>query len=786
MRYILKNSEELSREARAAYDALGIAPLTASLLHARGVPPEAAADFLSPRLEQLHDPFLFRNMRAVCDRLRLAAERREQTVIYGDYDCDGVCGSVILQKTLSRIGIPCRVYLPDRATEGYGTNHAAFARLMEEGAQLFFMVDCGIRSVEDVAFARAEGRDCIIFDHHECGELPDTPYLVNGKLPGETYPFPALCGAGLAFKLAQALLGQEAYALLEFAGVATIADMVPLLGENRILASAGLQNLNTAPSVGIRSLMEAAGMRKPVDAHGVGFGIAPRINAAGRLAHGKLAVELLLSEDKACAAELAAQLNELNERRQALQKRIIAQAEQQVRENTDLSRERVLFVAGMGWDKGVVGLAAASLAATFCRPAVVLSEESGVLTGSARSIPGVNLYELLCACEAQYTRFGGHAMAAGLTFPAAALSDIAAQVNARAREVYPDEVFLPTVYYDAPLALAEVNLNLAEQIEALAPFGQENEEPVFFVPKYRPSQVRRLGDGSHVKMTEAQAEVLWFRAQREVQAGASYALTASLGVNTFRGRSTPQLIVRSMEPCALSEEEERAIAQDFLREFPSEVEALATFLRSGAPCAAEEAVGRALRQAVSKSPLGTVLFVGSEPGRRALGRLVAQGLSLPECRSLSPDSAENCICYARPPARLQNHTHCFLIGNFSSPAPEGAKAMRLWDEAMAADYRAELAEYALLPGELPAYARAIYATGKHGFSRMGELLAGASERLGGASIKKIWFAWKVCSREKLLQLRRNGKIYVIFQEQTPDWRENPLLAAAAFLREDRA
>lgn len=786
MRYILKNSEELSREVRAAYDALGIAPLTASLLHARGVPPEAAADFLSPRLEQLHDPFLFRNMRAVCDRLRQAAARQEQTVIYGDYDCDGVCGSVILQKTLSRIGIPCRVYLPDRATEGYGTNHAAFARLMEEGAQLFFMVDCGIRSVEDVAFAREAGRDCIIFDHHECGELPDTPYLVNGKLPGETYPFPALCGAGLAFKLAQALLGQEAYALLEFAGVATIADMVPLLGENRILASAGLQNLNAAPSVGVQSLLEAAGMRKPVDAHGVGFGIAPRINAAGRLAHGRLAVELLLSEDKARAAELAAQLNELNERRQALQKQIIAQAEQQVRENTDLSRERVLFVAGSGWDKGVVGLAAASLAATFCRPAVVLSEESGVLTGSARSIPGVNLYELLCTCEARYIRFGGHAMAAGLTFPAAALSDIAAEVNARAREVYPDEVFLPTVYYDAPLALAEVNLNLAEQIEALAPFGQENEEPVFFVPEYRPSQVRRLGDGSHVKMTEAQAEVLWFRARREVQPGEAYALTASLGVNTFRGRSTPQLIVRSMEPCALSEEEERAIAQDFLRDFPAEVEALAAFLQSGAPCAAEEAFGRAMRQAVSESPFGTVVFVGSEPGQRAMRRLVVQGLSLPECRSLSPDSAENCICYAHPPARLQNYARCFLLGVFSAPAPEGAEVLRLCDDALLADHRAELLEYALLPGELPAYARAIYEAGKHGFSRMGELLAGASERLGGANIKKIWFAWKVCSREKLLQLRRNGKIYVIFQERTPDWRENPLLAAAAFLREGRA
>lgn len=787
MKYIAKHQQQMPQETAEQYRALGIHPITAQLLYARSVPPQEAADFLAPDLQKLHDPFLFCNMERICARLREAAERQQVTVIYGDYDCDGVCGSVILKKTLEQLGIPCRIYLPDRATEGYGTNHAAFARLIEEGTQLFVTVDCGIRSNDDIAFAKTQGVDTILLDHHECGELPDTPYILNGKVPGESYPFSTLCGAGVAFKLAQALLGEKAYALLEFAGVATIADMVPLIGENRILAYFGLHNLRTAPSLGLKSLMSEAGIRQQtVDAHGVGFGIAPRINAAGRLAHGMLAVRLLLSENPEEAAQLAEELNALNERRQKLQKQMITEAEQMVQEKKDLSDTRVLMVAGDGWDKGVVGLAAAALAAAFHRPTVVLSREGQVLTGSARSIPGINLYALLCTCQQQYTRFGGHEMAAGLTFPAENLEEIERCINEKALELYADEAFLPAVYYDAQVEMKDINLNLAEQIQALQPFGQENEEPVFLLRGYSPSRVVPIGDGSHLKMTEQQADILWFRAAEKVYAGREYDLSANLNINSFRGRNTCQLIVRSMEARTLPAEEwQKNLELPFLRSFPAELEAFWQY-RQQHEAEKKELDFKALSQKLleeQKHPFGTVLFVNSMPGLQTVHRLQKEGLELREVLQLDANRAENCICYAPPPEILRNYRKIFLIGCFSQMPVlrPGQQCFCYMDAQLAALYRAETEKYFVAPQKLMEYAQALYMAGKDGFSAMHELLERAGKLLQEKNIEKIWFAWKVCTQQKLLQLRKNGKIYVIFNKIQPDWQENSLLAAAKAL-----
>lgn len=787
MKYIAKHQLQMPQQTVEQYQALGIHPITAHLLYNRHILPQEATDFLAPDLQKLEDPFLFCNMEGICTRLREAAEKQQATVIYGDYDCDGVCGSVILKKTLEQLGIPCRIYLPDRATEGYGTNHAAFARLMEEGTQLFVTVDCGIRSNDDIAFAKAQGVDTILLDHHECGELPDTPYILNGKMPGERYPFSALCGAGIAFKLAQALLGEKAYALLEFVGVATIADMVPLVGENRILAYFGLQNLRTAPSLGFKSLMAAAGIRQmAADAQSVGFGIAPRINAAGRLAHGMLAVRLLLSESPEEAAQLAETLNALNEKRQQLQKQMIAQAEQMVRDEKDLSQARVLMIAGDGWDKGVVGLAAAALTTTFHRPTVVLSREGEVLTGSARSIPGINLYALLCSCQQLYTRFGGHEMAAGLTFPAEKLEEIERNVNEKAHELYADEAFLPAVYYDAKVELKEINLNLAEQVQALQPFGQENEEPVFLLQGYRPSRVMPLGDGSHLKMPEQQADILWFRAAEKVLAGQEYDLSANLNINSFRGRNTCQLIVRSMEARAVSADAwQQRLEMPFLRNFPAEMELFWQYQQQ--PRAEQEKLNfEALRQNLleaQKHPFGTVLFVNSMPGLQVVRELQKEGLKLREMQQPDVDSAENCICYGPPPETVRNYRNIFLVGCFSqlpNLKPE-QRCFYYMDAQLEALYRTEVEDYFVAPQKLMEYARALYAAGKDGFTALHVLLEQAGKLLQETDVKKIWFAWKVCVRQKLLQLRKNDKIYVIFNEIEPDWQENTLLAAAEAL-----
>ena len=775
----------MPQQVQEAYDALGISPITARLLYGRNILPDQAADFLAPDLDALNDPFLFENMRSICDRLLKAVDRQEQTVIYGDYDCDGVCGSVILKKTLDAIGLPCRVYLPDRATEGYGTNHAAFERLIGEGTQLFVTVDCGIRSNEDVAFAKERGIDVIILDHHECGEeLPDTPYILNGKKTGEPYPYPYLCGAGVAFKLAQALLGTKANRLLEFAGIATIADMVPLTGENRILAYYGLQNLKNNPSMGIKSLMAAAGIKlQTLDEGSVGFGISPRINAAGRLAHGSLAVDLLLCEDAQQAMQLASELNALNEKRQALQKGMIAQAEQKVKDTKDLSRARVLMIAQTGWDKGVVGLAAASVAATFHRPTVVLSEKDGMLTGSARSLPGINLYELLRVCEQKYHRFGGHEMAAGLTFPAELLPEIEEAVNAAAAERYEEDAFLPTVYYDIKIELEDIDNTLAEQIQALRPFGQDNAEPVFLLKNYKPTRVSKLGDGSHLKMQEKQADILWFRAAQEVQPDTAYDLTANLNVNEFRGKRTNQLIVRTMQRQAPSMQEVlRYCAQTYMRAFPAEIEALAKQQTTEGPENIQK-LFEEIQRLQKNSVFGTVIFVGSVPGMHIVSQLKSMGLEMRECLQLQPNDAQNCICYGFSAQNLQNYNNIVLIGCFSADL-DGISEKNCFNyagECIKKLYRQELEQYMVWEDQLMSYAKALYTAGAGGFSTLGELLRGAAELLQTKNFKKVWFAWKVCTQQKLLQMRKNDKIYVTFNDIKPNWSENTLLNAAKML-----
>ncbi len=786
MRFIQKYQKTMHQKIREAYLTLGIDEITAQILYARNIMPEQASDFLMPSLENLHNPFLFCQMEKICNRLHEAEKKHQYTVIYGDYDCDGVCGSVILKKTLDQLKIPCRIYLPDRATEGYGTNRTAMEKLVREGIELLITVDCGIRSNDDVDFLKKKGIDTIILDHHECDvKLPDTPYILNGKVKKEKYPFTELCGAGIAFKLAQALLGQGAYAMLEFAGVATIADMVPLIGENRILAYYGLQNLNMAPSIGLKNLMAVAGIhRNAVDEHSVGFGIAPRINAAGRLAHGMLAVQLLLGEQQTKAVDLACQLNELNEQRQKLQKQVIFEAEQMVREQKDLSKIRVIIVSGKGWDKGVVGLAAASIAAKFCRPAVILTEEDGMLTGSARSIPGINLYELLSTCQQEYTRFGGHEMAAGLTFPARRLQWIEHQINEKARNLYSDEAFLPTAYYDIPITLEEINLNLAEQMEILRPFGQNNEQPLFLIRNYIPNYVMHLGDGSHLKMKEPQTDILWFHATEQIRVGSEYDFTASLCVNTFRLKRSSQLIVHSLQEKRKSGEEwKNQLKQEYLRNFPLEIEAFWHYWQGEKKEAIHDYDINEILIDMQNHPFGSVIFVNSIPGLEVVNRWKQKGLVMREVMRLDENSAENCICYTKPPKWVQNYQNILLVGCFDAriSLKKGQKCLNYADEGIKRLYKEEAKGYFVDEEKLYDYAKALYLVGREGFQTLGELLKRTSEILQEDELKKIWFAWKVSLRQKLLQIRKNDKIYVIFNELETNFEENTLLKAIHFL-----
>ena len=761
MRYEQKG-QALSPAERTEYESQGILPMVAELLAARGILAGQAEAFLNPGWGQVGDPFAFLNMKKSCARILRAAEQGERVAIYSDYDCDGVCGAAILQKALAAIGLEPILYIPDRASEGYGTNAAAFTRLIEGGATLIITVDCGIRSVSDIALAKKLGADCIVIDHHECGELPDTPYLLNCKMPGEAYPFGELCGAGTAFKVAQALLGAEAEELIDLCGVATIGDMVSLTGENRALAYLGLQKLRQKPCLGFRALAEAAGLRLAnIQSYGVAFGLVPRINAAGRLEHASLALELLTTADAGQAKKLAEHLSGINSRRQDLQKSITQQAIEQVRKGVCLADARILFVSGQGWEKGVVGLAASSITQAFYRPAVVLAEEDGMLTGSARSIPGINLYEALCQAEHLYERFGGHEMAAGLTLKKENLAEVQRIVQKFLSEKYPEEMFLPVVQYDQALRLGEADIVLAEQMEKLQPFGQDNEEPRFYLEDFQPLEIAKMGKtGEHLKMmaVDCPSEILRFSAREAIQKGAHYDCIASFSINEFRGNRKSQLILSSVQERGEVDWPKR-LEKEYLRLFPAEVLAYAAFLKapSGTLLSTPEQLKQWMDQQRAHA-LGAAVFCGSYPGAIFLRDKRAESAAgWAECQQAAADSAESCFCYLqRQP--LQHHRHMLALGDFALLARQPGAAVYLGEDLKEA-YRAEARAFYDLA--LLAQMREAFGKAEGVYASVSEFLEKTAKMLGLPDIKKPWLYFQGFFEQKLIEVRKSDKIIQI-------------------------
>src|ERR671933_499854 len=406
------------RQADSLARQLGLSEITASVLVRRGYgDPDEARAFLAGE-QPLHDPFLLGDMTAACEAIRGAIAARKRICVYGDYDADGICATALAVLTLRELGADVSWHLPSRFDEGYGVNRETLARLAREGCGLVLTVDCGITAVEEVAEARAQGLEVVVTDHHRPGErLPECPLVVTQ--PSE-YPFPELCGTGVVFKLAQALLGADSPALrrhLDLVALATVADVVPLVGENRTLAIAGLRALARTAKPGLRALMRTAGVDPAtVDAGSIGFRLAPRINAAGRLGHPRTALELLLTEDADEARRLADRLEELNRDRQAVEDTILRAAIAQVDEWPEAKRRRRAYVIwGADWHEGVIGIVASRLVERYNRPVVLIAGTEGLWKGSGRSIASFDLHAGLGACAQFLERFGGHRAAAGLS-----------------------------------------------------------------------------------------------------------------------------------------------------------------------------------------------------------------------------------------------------------------------------------------------------------------------------------------------------------------------------------
>ncbi|MDT8901025.1 single-stranded-DNA-specific exonuclease RecJ [Anaeroselena agilis] len=487
---------------------LGVSPVVAQVLVNRGISDEAEARlFLRGGRETLPDPFLMLGMEAAVVRIRAAVDAGEKITVYGDYDVDGVTATALLYRVLTRLGGAVDYYIPERQNEGYGLNATALEMLYQSGTRLLVTVDCGISAAAEVA-ALAGRMDIIVTDHHQPPEvLPPALAVLNPKQRGCPYPEKNLAGVGVAFKLCQGLwrrykddeAGLDGY--LDLVAVGTVADIVPLTGENRVLVKLGLSQLAVTANVGLRAIMSVAGLpADKMDTGRVGFGIAPRLNAAGRLGHAAAGVELLITDDSARAAELATELDAENSRRQAVEKELLAAAEG-VLAGADPAAQKVLVLAGENWHSGVIGIVASRLVDRYYRPVVMISVRDGIGKGSCRSIPGFDIYRALEQCADLLVQFGGHQFAAGLTIEAANIDALRDRLSDIAAATLTAADYQPVLDIDACVALSEIDAAFLQQLAALAPHGTGNPSPVFVCEELAVTEVRPVGqEGRHLKL----------------------------------------------------------------------------------------------------------------------------------------------------------------------------------------------------------------------------------------------------------------------------------------------
>jgi single-stranded-DNA-specific exonuclease len=503
-RVVHTGAELAARLARV----LGVSPVVAQVMVNRGISDEAEARrFLHGGPESLPDPNLMLGMAKAVERIVTAIGGGEKITVYGDYDVDGVTATALLHRVLARLGGAVDYYIPERLNEGYGLNAAALESLCRSGTKLVVTVDCGISAADEVA-AFAGRMDIIVTDHHQPPEaLPPAHAVLNPKQNGCNYPEKNLAGVGVAFKLCQALwrrlAGDEEQLneLLDLVAVGTIADIVPLTGENRLLVKLGLARLVATGNIGLQAMMKVAGLTADkLDAGKVGFIIAPRLNAAGRLSHAAAGVELLITGDSARAAELAAELDAENSRRQAVEKELLATTEELLA-GTDPAAQKVLVLAGEDWHPGVIGIVASRLLDRYYRPVVMISVRDGIGKGSCRSIPGFDIYNALGQCADLLIQFGGHQYAAGLTIEAANIDRLRDRLSAIAAATLTAEDYQPVLNIDTRVALSEIDAALLQQLACLAPHGTGNPSPVFVCEQLAVTGVRPIGqEGRHLKL----------------------------------------------------------------------------------------------------------------------------------------------------------------------------------------------------------------------------------------------------------------------------------------------
>ena len=561
------DAERISRLEQAA----GVSPIVAQLLISRGVyEPEQVRTFLDAKLTGLRDPELLPGAAAAAERIHVAVRDRRKIVVYGDYDADGITGTAILLSCLRLIGGDVSYYVPNRLEEGYGLNCDALRSLAEKDASLIVSVDCGIASLQEAAVARELGLELIVTDHHEFAEtLPDAAAIVHPRLPGHNYPFGGLCGAGVALKLAWAICQRASQAkrvseplrnfLLTAVGLAaigTVADVVPLLDENRILVRHGLNSLKAAPPLGLGILIEVAKLHEQprLASEDLAFGLAPRLNAAGRFGQAQLAVELLTTDSRERAQQLAEYIHELNGSRESLERSIQLAAAKQLKEQFDAEGDSALVLAGRGWHAGVIGLVAGRLAERYHRPVVLIAlDQLGIKPGigSARSPNGLNLHAALKECSEHLLGFGGHAAAAGLKIEESRIDAFRAAFCEHAAGESSGAIRVGEIRIDAEGPFCQLTHQTVQQIESLSPFGCGNPRPVLCATGVRlaepPKKIGATERHLSLKLVQQQTRIRgvgfghgeW--AEELAAANAPLDIAYKPVINDYRGRQSVEI-----------------------------------------------------------------------------------------------------------------------------------------------------------------------------------------------------------------------------------------------------
>ncbi|MCP1145407.1 single-stranded-DNA-specific exonuclease RecJ [Lysinibacillus endophyticus] len=539
---------------------LNISSLAAKILIARGYEtPAKAKSILQMDENQLHDPFLLNGIAEAVERIEEALNNGEKILVYGDYDADGITSTTIMMNVLLDLGADVDFCIPNRFTHGYGPHEELFRKAYEDGVQLIITVDNGISGIEPIRIAKELGMDVIVTDHHEAGDvLPEADIIIHPRVPEGHYPFGDLAGVGVAFKLAHALYGEVPEHLYEFAAIGTIADLVPLVGENRYIVQQGIKHLKISPNPWVKALCDIAGVKQnEINEEVIGFYFGPRLNAIGRLGDADPGVALLMSENDIDAAEGAKLLNSKNTERKEIVSEITEQAIEMIENNEVISNSLVLVVAKEGWNPGVIGIVASRLVEKYYKPTIVLSLdiEKGTAKGSGRSIEGFHLYNELAKNREILPHFGGHPMAAGMTFPLEYVDELRIRLHKQAKECLTEEMLVPKLFIDVPVEIDEITVESIEEIRKLGPFGTGFAKPIFALQDVQVRSIRKIGAGEdHLKMEledkYGTIDAIGFSKgylHEEISYGVNISVVGDLQINEWQGKKKPQFMIEDVQ-----------------------------------------------------------------------------------------------------------------------------------------------------------------------------------------------------------------------------------------------